>query len=122
MYNYDGAVYASDESRMLAEMSDESFKIGNVHENSYEEIFLSESLLSALDQSFTLSAPMCSECAFEPYCGAEPVYHKTQFGDYLGHKAESEFCSKNMAIFKHLVNQMQQDSFARELFMHWANH
>lgn len=31
VYNYDGDVYASDESRMLAEMGDKSFCIGNVH-------------------------------------------------------------------------------------------
>ena len=31
LYNYDGDVYASDESRMLAEMVDKSFRIGNVN-------------------------------------------------------------------------------------------
>lgn len=121
VYNYDGAVYASDESRMLAEMGDQSFKIGEVNKNSYEEIFLSQQLLAPLEESFTLSAPMCSECAFEPYCGADPVYHHAQYGDYLGHKAESEFCRKNMAIFKHLIAKMEHDPFAKELFTHWAN-
>jgi His-Xaa-Ser system radical SAM maturase HxsB len=123
VYNYDGAVYASDESRMLAEMGDKSFKIGDVGANTYEEIFLNDKLISALHESFTLSAPMCSECAFEPYCGAEPVYHHAQYGgDCLGHKAESEFCNKNMAIFKYLVNKMEENPFAKDLFMHWANY
>jgi His-Xaa-Ser system radical SAM maturase HxsB len=122
VYNYDGAVYASDESRMLAEMGDQSFKLGDVNKNSYEEIFLSEKLLAPLDESFTLSAPMCSECAFEPYCGAEPVYHHARHGDYLGHKAESEFCNRNMSIFKFLIEKMEQDPFAKELFLFWANH
>src|SRR5262249_52824984 len=48
VYNYDGDVYASDESRMLAEMGDKTFRIGNVHEDSYEGIFLSENLLRPL--------------------------------------------------------------------------
>ena len=30
VYNYDGDVYASDEGRMLAEMSDHTFRLGNV--------------------------------------------------------------------------------------------
>jgi hypothetical protein len=38
-YNYDGEVYASDEARMLGEMGDKSFRLGNVHTSSYEEIF-----------------------------------------------------------------------------------
>ena len=32
VYNYDGDVYASDESRMLAEMNDRTFRLGNVHQ------------------------------------------------------------------------------------------
>jgi len=31
VYNYDGDVYASDEARMLAEMGDKRFRIGNIH-------------------------------------------------------------------------------------------
>jgi hypothetical protein len=33
VYNYDGDVYASDESRMLAEMNDRTFRLGNVHKD-----------------------------------------------------------------------------------------
>ena len=81
VYNYDGDVYASDESRMLAEMGDKSFCIGNVHRDSYEDIFLSDRLLEALESSFAASAPMCSWCAFEPYCGADPVFHHATQSD-----------------------------------------
>ncbi len=121
VFNYDGDVYASDESRMLREMGDTTFKIGNLHTNSYEEIFTSEALLNALDDSFTLSAPMCSDCAFEPWCGAEPVFHHAIFGDVLGRKPESEFCKRIMGVVRHLLKKMQTDPEAKEIFMRWAN-
>lgn len=121
VFNYDGTVYASDESRMLAEMGDHTFQLGNLFENTYEEIILSDNLLDALDESFTLSAPMCSDCAFEPYCGAEPVYHHAMQKDYLGRKPESEFCKKNMTIFKHLIQLMENDEATRQIFRQWAN-
>jgi uncharacterized protein len=121
VFNYDGDVYASDESRMLREMGDTTFKIGNLHTNSYEEIFTSEVLLNALDDSFTLSAPMCSDCAFEPWCGAEPVFHHAIFGDVLGRKPESEFCKRIMGVVRHLLKKMQTDPEAKEIFMRWAN-
>ena len=35
VYNYDGDVYASDESRMLNEMGDAQFRLGNVFSDSY---------------------------------------------------------------------------------------
>lgn len=121
VFNYDGDVYASDESRMLREMGDTTFKIGNLHTNTYEEIFTSEVLLNALDDSFTMSAPMCSDCAFEPWCGAEPVFHHAIFGDVLGRKPESEFCKRIMGVVRHLLKAMQTDPEAKEIFMRWAN-
>ncbi len=42
VYNYNGYVYASDESRMLAEMGDEHFRLGHVQRQSYKDIFLSQ--------------------------------------------------------------------------------
>ncbi len=81
VFNYDDGVFASDEARMLAEMGDMTFRLDNVLESSYEDVFLSDSLLKALEESFILSVPMCSECAFEPNCGADPVYAYAVHGD-----------------------------------------
>ena len=120
-YNYDGYVYASDESRMLAEMGDSQFRLGKILENSYEEIFSSPNLLEPLEASFAYSAPMCNDCAFEPYCGADPVFHYKVSHDYVGRKPESEFCSRNMEIFRFLIQEMESDTFARQLFTRWAN-
>jgi len=119
IYNYDGEVYASDESRMLAEMNDKTFALGNVHTHSYEDIFLSERLLNPLEESFAGSAPMCSECAFEPYCGADPVFHHATQGDFVGRKPTSGFCTRNMTIFRHLVCLMKDDPEVRQIFQRW---
>lgn len=121
VFNYDGAVYASDESRMLAEMDDHSFRLGNLLTDSYEDIILSDPLLNALEDSFTLSAPMCSDCAYEPFCGADPVFHHAISGNVLGRKPESAFCQRNMHIFKHLIDLMRRDPAARRIFMEWVN-
>jgi len=121
LYNYDGYVYASDESRMLAEMGDQHFRLGHVRQNSYNEIFLSLQLLKPIEDSFSYSNPMCHDCAFEPYCGADPVFHWALHKDYVGRKPESEFCRRNMAIFQHLIGLMQDDNFVRQLFLKWAN-
>jgi uncharacterized protein len=122
VYNYDGTVYASDEARMLAEMGDETFKLGNVHTDSYSDIFLAETLLDALDSSFAASAPMCSDCAFEHYCGAEPVYHHATQGNFVGRKPVSAFCHRNMEIFRHLIQRMRSDDEVRRIFLSWVAH
>lgn len=120
VYNYDGDVYASDEGRMLAEMKDKTFCIGNLHQHSYEDIYTSDKLLNPIEESFAASAPMCNECAFEQYCGADPVFHYATQKDYVGHKPTSDFCKRNMTIFRRLITLMQDDPATKEVFYRWA--
>jgi uncharacterized protein len=121
VYNYDGGVYASDESRMLAEMGDKTFELGNVHRDRYEEIMLSDALLTPIEESFAASAPMCADCAFEPFCGADPVFHHATQGDFVGRKPLSSFCRRNMSIIRRLIVIMRDDEEARRIFTLWAN-
>jgi len=120
VYNYDGRIFASDESRMLAEMGDNTFCLGSV-DDPYDEIVLSDKLLDPLEASFAGSVPMCSDCAFEQYCGADPVYHHAMQGDVVGHKPTSDFCRRNMAIFRDLISRMEASPETRRLFRQWAN-
>jgi uncharacterized protein len=121
VYNYNGDVYASDESRMLAEMGDETFRIGNLLENTYEEILLSSSLLDPLEQSMPVSAPMCSDCAFLRMCGADPVGNHTLFGDPVGKKPLSPFCQRNKSVFSLLIDKYENDPAARQIFLNWID-
>ncbi len=121
VYNYDGTVHPSDESRMLAEMGDEKFKLGSVLENTYEEIFGSDALLEPLEDSFAASNPMCNDCVYESYCGAEPVYHYAMHKDFVGRKPESTFCKRNMSIIEYLIGRMEDDEYVKRLFQKWAN-
>jgi len=120
VYNYDGNIFASDESRMLAEMGENKFKMGNVLHDTYKDIFLSDALLDPLEDSFALSVPMCNDCAFENYCGADPVYHYATTNDFVGRKPESDFCYRNMNAFKYIFNRMDSDKFVEDLFMSWS--
>lgn len=120
VYNYDGTVYASDESRMLAEMGDQTFALGNVHRNSFEDIMLGDALIEPLVQSFAASVPGCSSCAFEPWCGADPVFHHATQGDVVGKKPLSAFCTRNMALFRGLITRMEDSDEVRALFGKWA--
>lgn len=118
IYNYDGDVYASDEARMLAEMGDKKFRLGNVISDSYEDIFLADVLLDMLEESLVDSAPQCSDCAFNTYCGADPVYHYASQGDFVGKKPLSFFCNKNKSIFLH-VFELLKDKENRRILERW---
>jgi uncharacterized protein len=64
---------------------------------------------------------MCSECAFEPFCGADPVFHYATQGDAVGLKPVSGFCIRNMAIFRRLIALLRQDDGTRDILLRWAN-
>lgn len=119
VYNYDGDVYASDEGRMLAEMNDKTFRLGNVHANTWEEIMTSDALLDPLEASFAGSAPMCSDCAFQPFCGSDPVFHHATQADIVGHKPSSAFCKRNMAIVRRLIELLRGDDETKRTLMSW---
>lgn len=119
VFNYDGDVYASDEARMLAEMGDRTFKLGNVLTDSYEQLFTSDVLVETILDTMAEGSPGCSDCAFLPYCGSDPVYHHATQGDKVGHKPTSRFCQKNMSIMRHLIQLMEDDAEARQVLESW---
>jgi uncharacterized protein len=119
VYNYDGDVYASDESRMLAEMGDTRFRLGNVHRDSYDAIFGGDALRRIVAASVAESIPGCADCAFLPWCGSDPVHHYATTGDVVPHVPSSDFHEKNFFIFKHLLSLYERDPAVRRILWSW---
>jgi uncharacterized protein len=121
VYNYDGKIFASDEGRMLAEMGDRTFEIGDLNNDTFNTVFTNEKLLEPIEKSMSLSAPRCSDCVYEQYCGADPVFHYATSGDFLGRKAESAFCYRNMNTFEYLITKYEDDPVVRKIFESWIS-
>lgn len=122
IYDYDGNVYVADEGRMLARFKDYKFKLGNVNENTYKEMFNGDKLHSIIKDSCTECLPMCSECVFQPYCGADPVRNYSEQGDIVGFRPTSEMCKKNKAIMHYLFELLKKrDPEINRIFWTWIN-
>jgi len=109
VYNYDGDVYASDESRMLAEMNDRTFRLGNVHSDTRRSLFTSDAALRMFHAACNQALVGCSDCAFQSYCAADPIYHHATQGDMYGNRPTSGFCMRNMSVLKHLFSIIEQN-------------
>ncbi len=68
-----GNVYTCDEGRMMAEMGDDLFLLGNVYKNGYDDWMNSDSCKSVCSASLLDSLPDCCDCVYKPYCGVCPV-------------------------------------------------
>jgi His-Xaa-Ser system radical SAM maturase HxsB len=121
VYNYDGNIYASDESRMLAEMGDEHFRLGNVYSDTYEQIFGGDLIRSIVRSSCVESLPGCADCAFQTYCGADPVFHYASQKDMIGNQPTSEFHKKNFFIINYLLSLYHSDETIRKIFWAWVH-
>ena len=101
VYNYDGYVYASDESRMLAEYQDYTFRLGHVTDK-YEDLFYGRKVQELSRIWATEHIAGCADCAFQSICGADPVRNYSTQGDAYGFRPTFTFCSKHKAIIEHL--------------------
>lgn len=107
VYNYDGYVYASDESRMLAEFEDYTFRLGSVTDR-YEDIFYGRKAQEISRLWATEYIAGCADCAFQSICGADPVRNYSTQGDMYGFRPSSSFCRKHKAIIEHIFGLLDE--------------
>ena len=120
VYNYDGRVFASDEGRMLAEMGDNTFELGHVNTHSYQSLILSDKLVDLVASSLSQCAPECSDCVFEPHCGADPVYHHATQRDPIGIKPFSEFCARQKGVMGLLIDILEHEPENAAILRRWG--
>lgn len=121
VYNYDGDVYPSDESRMLLEMGESGLKLGSVKQP-LAELLRSPVIELLLTCGIAEALPGCSDCALVPYCGADPIEHFARQGDPIGHRAFSSFCEKNMGLLTHIFAMLRDgDESIQRVLMSWLS-
>lgn len=120
-YFYDGNVFTCDEGRMLYEMGRDEFKLGNVYENSYDELMQSPVCKSVCVSSCLESQLNCCDCVYQPYCGTCPVINLAQEKD-LFFKNQNAFRCKIYGgmldtIFEILYDEQKENI---EIFNKWT--
>lgn len=118
-YNYDGNVYASDESRMLIEHGDSTFRLGNIDDD-YDSLIFSWKTKQWAEVWNNETLAGCSSCPFKVYCGADPVRNHSTQADMYGFRPTSMFCKKNFSIIYHLIKLIvTRRSEVIPIFMSW---
>lgn len=121
VYNYDGYVYASDESRMLAEFSDYTFRLGSVNDK-YEDIVFGKKAKSIANTWANEALAGCSDCALKSFCGADPVRNYSTQGDMYGHRPTSLLCKKYKDIIKYIISLIiERENEVMPIFRKWLS-
>lgn len=121
IYNYDGGVYCSDESRMLAEFKDYTFRLGSVNDK-YEDLIFGKKAKEIANTWANEALAGCSDCALKQYCGADPVRNYSTQGDMYGNRATSLLCRKNKAIIEYLISLIiERHDEVMPIFRSWLS-
>ncbi len=117
-YNYNGEIFVSDEGRMVDHQGDPIFRVGDVRANSWQEVLDHPTTRACVSASILDNQPMCSQCAYKPYCGVEPVFHYEMQRSVFGQMPSSPWCVSHMGIFDVLFQRLRRPE-DRAVFEAW---
>ena len=120
-YNYDGKIFTCDEGRMLHEMGDSTFLIGDVETTSYRDLMGHETVRALAIASNLEAQPDCVNCTYQPYCGVCPVHNHKSQGTIFGRMRESTLCAVHKGIQDYLFEKLGDgDPATLDIFKKWT--
>jgi His-Xaa-Ser system radical SAM maturase HxsB len=108
-YYYNGNVYTCDEGRMMGEAGDDTFLLGNVHLNTYDDLINNRTCKATCAASVVESLPKCCDCAYHPYCGVCPVVAYSSDGDIFPKGPFDYRCKIYKGMLDILFEYLQKD-------------
>ena len=120
-YYYNGKVYSCDEARMLAEMGDDSFCLGNVYEDQYNDLMATPACKVLAKASCLEGLGYCCECVYHPYCGTCPVINYARYKTVYPNLAKEYRCSIYKGIQNLIFEKLcENDPKVVEIFRSWC--
>lgn len=119
-YYCNGNIYTCDEGRMIAEMGDDSFCIGDVFSSNYSDIVDSKRCKGICSSSVLESLPSCCDCVYQPYCGVCPAVNYALYGDLYEREPMNYRCAINKGILDIIFERLLEDNYEiRKVFRSW---
>ncbi len=121
VYNYDGHVYPSDEARMVLESGDASLRLGPIG-TPLSKLLASPVQQDLLSASQPRTSPGCEDCAYNAFCGPNPVDSHAQHGTPFINARQTEHCQRHQSLFDLFFTRLRtaEEDFL-DLAYRWAS-
>lgn len=120
VYNYDGYVYPSDEARMLATSGNVSLRLGRIGAD-LGTLLGSEVQRTLVASSLSKLVPGCRDCAYNAYCGPDPVSSYNEWGSCMAPVRATDHCQRQIWLFDFLFSRLHSgDGWFEDLAHEWA--
>ena len=121
-YYADGNIFTCDEGRMVYEMGDDTFCIGNVFTSKYSDIIKNSVCKTVCASSILESIPSCCDCVYQPYCGTCPVVNYASNNDVIEKQPRSYRCRIYSGMLDYLFSQLlKNDDKIINIITTWSN-
>ena len=117
-YNHDGRLFSSDEGRMLDHTGDSMFEVGELGESTWGDVLDHPTTRTLVMASTLDNQPMCSSCAYKPWCGLETVYNYETQRNPFGNVPSSGWCKTYMGVFDVVMKKLREPE-TRKIFEGW---
>lgn len=111
-YYYNGDIFTCDEARMLAEMGQDDFKLGNVYNSTLKDLIENPVCKSTSIASCLENLSDCKICVYSPYCGTCPVISFALYKTLLPDLKEDFRCKINKGILDILFKYISDNDLA----------
>lgn len=121
-YYADGNVFTCDEGRMLHEMGNNAFCLGNVFDSSYSDIINNSVCKTVCASSILETIPTCCDCVYQPYCGTCPVVNYAKSNDIIEKEPRGYRCKIYSGMLDYLFKQiLNNDEDTINILKSWSN-
>ncbi|MBN1326112.1 His-Xaa-Ser system radical SAM maturase HxsB [Candidatus Falkowbacteria bacterium] len=118
-YNYNGDVYTCDEGRMLAKMGDQMFRLGNINENTFEQLINNNLCKSICLASSTHGLPGYNDDVYQPYIGICPVYNYSVYKNIFQSSTNNVKYQIDKAIIEYIFEKLKNRK-NKDIFTEWV--
>lgn len=121
-YYSDGNVFTCDEGRMLYEMGQDTFKLGNVFENTFSQLINNGTCRTVCASSILETIPTCCDCPYQPYCGVCPVVNYAKDNDVIEKNPHGYRCKVYSGILDWIFTMfLENDESTINVIKSWGN-
>ncbi len=120
-YNYDGKIYASDESRMLWRMWDDSFLMTELWDNAeenYNNMINSDVTKISIQSSMLDWLPGYNEHVYKPYLWVDIIHNYKTTGSLYNPIVKDEKIDLQIAILDYIFEKLRNEEDAK-ILMDW---
>lgn len=121
-YYADGNIFTCDEGRMLHEMGQSTFQLGNVYNNTYTDLINNSVCKTVCASSVLETIPTCCDCVYQPYCGTCPVVNYALDGDVIEKQPRGYKCRVYSGILDYLFSKFyENDEETMRILNSWSD-